>query len=284
MSSLINFLSYMRLFIRKSVSHSHFGIGERFRVVGVLTQLLIKAKYHPHKPVVQRGFGFTMHAPDPQLLLQLVLEIFMEEVYYFDCDKSGPQIIDGGANIGISVLYFSYRYPGATIIAIEPNPAALVYLRKNIRANKLNRVTVIAGALAADSEGANLICPPTLSLLNASLTHQPSADTLHVATYRLSELLKGKWVDLVKLDIEGAEEAVIRETADQGEIHNAKQYIIESHPNPASPEGAAILASTFIGIGYRFVEKAPRSESSASPHLINFRFKSPKFRTDYQIT
>lgn len=244
-------------------------------------RLLVKSKYHADKPLTQRGFGFTLYAPDPQLLLQLVLEIFMEGIYYFESEKTAPQIIDGGANIGISVLYFKYLYPQAHIVAIEPNPAALVYLKKNISENKLSHITVISGALAAESGEGNLYFAPSRSLLNASLVPHPESETLSVHTHKLSEFLKSNQIDLVKLDIEGVEEAVIRETAHQGEIHNAKQYIIEYHSVPINPEGLFFLNNTFRGIGYTPIERQYRMKTKSAPYLINFRFKSPKFRPVY---
>jgi FkbM family methyltransferase len=256
---------------------------ERLRLFGVLMQLLVKAKYHPHQPVRQKGFGFTLYAPDPQLLLHLVLEIFVEGIYYFESEKAAPRIIDGGANIGISILYFKYLYPQAHIMAIEPNPAALIYLKKNISENKLSHITVISGALAAEAGEGNLFYSPTVSLLNASLIAQAKSETLKVRTHTLSEYLKGSPIDLVKLDIEGAEEDVIRETAHQGEIHNAKQYIIEYHPADVDTEGLSFLKSTFVGIGYTSIEILPNRDIKFAPNLINFCYKSPKFRPVYQV-
>lgn len=260
--------------------HPHFSWMERLSLFGVLMQLLVKSKYHPDKPITQRGFGFTISAPDPQLLLQLVLEIFVDGIYFFESEKAAPRIIDGGANIGISILYFKYLYPKAHIVAIEPNPAALVYLKKNISENKLTHITVIPGALAAESGEGNLHF--SRSLLNASLIPQPEGETLTVRTHKLSEFLKGNQIDLVKLDIEGAEEEVIRETAHQGEIHNAKQYIIEYHPDSTNPEGLSFLNNLFGGIGYTPIERQHRTKTKSAPYLINFRFKSPKFRPVYQ--
>lgn len=260
--------------------HPHFGWVERLALFWLLMQLLVKSKYHADKLVTQRGFGFTIYAPDPQLVLQLVLEIFADGIYYFESDKAAPRIIDGGANIGISVLYFKYLYPEAHIVAIEPNPAASVYLKKNISENKLTHITVISGALAAESGEGNLHF--SRSLLNASLIPQPKSETLKVRNYKLSEFLRGNQIDLVKLDIEGAEEEVIRETAHQGEIHNAKQYIIEYHPIPSNPEGLSFLNNTFGGIGYTPIERQFRTKTKSAPYLINFRFKSPKFRPVYQ--
>lgn len=245
-------------------------------------QLLIKSKYHADKPLTQRGFGFTLYAPDPQLLLQLVLEIFVEGIYYFESEKTAPQIIDGGANIGISVLYFKYLYPQAHIVAIEPNPAALVYLEQNIKENKLSQITLIPAALSAESGESDLYYSPRISLLNASLMYESEVETAKVCTHKLSDYLRGNQIDLVKLDIEGAEEEVVREISDQGEVHNAKQYIIEYHPSAADPSGRNLMESIFVGIGYTLSEKPQKRGNTSGSDILNFLYKAPKFRPIYQ--
>jgi len=279
LKTLVNFCGYTAAYAGKSFSYRHYGLLGRFRLFQVLMQLLIKSKYRASEPVVQRGFGFILHAPDPQLLLQLVLEVFVEQSYYFQTDKAVPNIIDGGANIGISVLYFKHLYPNAHIVAIEPNPAALSYLEKNIVENNLKGIRIVPAALAAHEGVGNLYIRP--SLLNASLIAAPEADSLQVTTQKLSTYLKGNRVDLVKLDIEGAEEEVIGEIAEQGEIHNARQYIIEYHPAADLPEGMANLKNLFMGIGYTMPENHPNRGNKTAPSLVNFLYKSPRFLPTY---
>src|SRR5712675_1402142 len=47
-------------------------------------------------------------------------KIFMHREYQSPFDISPKLIIDAGANIGLSALYFAVTYPDAIIIAIEP--------------------------------------------------------------------------------------------------------------------------------------------------------------------
>ena len=46
--------------------------------------------------------------------------VFIWRQYGFSYPENTDFVIDGGANIGISALWFWNRLPGATIIAIEP--------------------------------------------------------------------------------------------------------------------------------------------------------------------
>jgi len=49
-------------------------------------------------------------------------EIFGRRIYAFEPTTTTPLIIDGGANIGVSVAYFKKAHPGSRIIAFEPDP------------------------------------------------------------------------------------------------------------------------------------------------------------------
>ena len=44
-----------------------------------------------------------------------------------------PVIVDGGANVGYSSLFFANTYPDATVFALEPNPLTFEVLKRNVR-------------------------------------------------------------------------------------------------------------------------------------------------------
>jgi len=46
-----------------------------------------------------------------------------------------PVIVDCGANIGISAIWFADRFPDATILAVEPEPANHALLQRNTAAH-----------------------------------------------------------------------------------------------------------------------------------------------------
>ena len=58
----------------------------------------------------------------------------------------GPLIVDAGANIGVSPIYFNANVPGALIVAIEPDLQNFKLLVKNVEG--LN-VEVIHGAISS---------------------------------------------------------------------------------------------------------------------------------------
>ena len=62
--------------------------------------------------------------------------------------KKTPLIIDAGANIAASALWFAARFPKSHILAIEPAPDNFECLRKNVR-----EFDVEAGQVGLDARG-----------------------------------------------------------------------------------------------------------------------------------
>src|SRR5262249_62206976 len=66
--------------------------------------------------------GERFEVVDAESFLSIYDQIFVREIYRFESSDDAPFIIDGGANIGASVLYFKKLYPKSRIIAFEPDP------------------------------------------------------------------------------------------------------------------------------------------------------------------
>ena len=52
--------------------------------------------------------------------MEVFKAIFIRRNYRFPVDINPKLIIDGGAYVGYSSIYFSLKYPQAKIIAVEP--------------------------------------------------------------------------------------------------------------------------------------------------------------------
>lgn len=59
--------------------------------------------------------------------------VFIDDEYGFSLAKKPSIIVDAGANVGMSAVYFSTRYPEATIVALEPEPSNFEVLTKNAK-------------------------------------------------------------------------------------------------------------------------------------------------------
>ncbi len=157
-------------------------------------------------------------------------EIFVALTYYFHAERPDPLIIDGGSNIGVSVVFFKTLYPDSRVLAFEPANRVYELLGSNVGALpgvELHRVAlgrenaVVAFYEDQDDPG---------SLLQSTRQERLTAPRQTTAEQRrLSEFLDGQVVDLLKLDIEGAEQEVVEELADSGAIECVQQLIVEYH-------------------------------------------------------
>lgn len=173
-------------------------------------------------------------------LAYLVREIFLSGCYEAGRLPERPVILDVGANIGIASLYFHLRYPTASITAVEADPDVFQLLAGNIRATMASRVTAVHGA-AGEESGELLLYrwPGKPGRLTSSLERdRGGAEGLVVPALRLSSMV-GDRVDLLKIDIEGAEHQVLRELAAAGALARVRQIIFELHTPGADPEAAA---------------------------------------------
>jgi FkbM family methyltransferase len=174
--------------------------------------------------------GFDVAGFSVPSLAYLHREIFVELEYWFRAQRRDPFIVDGGSNIGISVLFFKALYAAARVIAFEPARPAHELLERNVEANRLGDVEVHNAALARTNGEVKLYEDPgdpatfRMSTRLGRIDGSPTA----VAGRRLSDFVDGD-VDLVKLDVEGAEDDVLSDLVDSGAIARVGQLIVEYH-------------------------------------------------------
>ncbi len=131
-------------------------------------------------------------------------EVFVQCQYA--CPRSLPPadmrlIVDLGANVGFSCLYWLAQYPAARLIAFEPHPGHAAQLRANLALNgaagRVELHEAAAGTAAGDI---------TLSDAGSSSAVQDAgAAGLPARMLDLFDMLAGERIDLLKLDIEGGE-------------------------------------------------------------------------------
>ena len=112
--------------------------------------------------VVVRGIGnVTVRPAQPdlaslrQMLVDKELEIrvpAIAEALSNRCEAIGargsvPVIVDAGAYVGASTLWFRTAYPAAHVVAVEPDPQSVALLQRNV--GSVGKVTVIDAAVAA---------------------------------------------------------------------------------------------------------------------------------------
>ena len=162
----------------------------------------------------------------PYELMHTYQEIYEREIYRFIADKSDPLIIDCGANIGMSVLYFKAIYPAARIMAFEPDSDNFDMLQRNINANNLTKIDAVKAAVW--KENTTLEFSSSGSQGSRIQTDISGKQQLtKVAAVRLADVLSKDKIDFLKIDIEGAEDVVIHDCAPH--LHNVKNLFLEYH-------------------------------------------------------
>jgi FkbM family methyltransferase len=163
--------------------------------------------------------------------LRVLREVFVGAEYALP-ERCDPAIIvDAGSNIGLSVLYFRACFPRARIIAIEPDPDAFARLRENTRA--LTAVDLVNVALA-DREGEATLYGGAESWARSLIpgADRPGQESVRTTTLdALSQELSLERIDVLKLDIEGAEVPVLTSSA---QLARVGVLIFEYHREYAS--------------------------------------------------
>lgn len=220
-------------------------------------------------------FNFSVFAYDNWSLHYLFSEIFISNEYLFEPETEKPLIIDCGANIGMSAIYFKWKFPGSRIIAFEPNPNAFFLLEKNIKENALKDIEIHnLGLSNRDGELSFFIDTYNPGTLIGSLIKKRGGPgELKVKTARLSSFVSEyERVDLVKMDVEGAELDIIKELSSSGMMTKVKEFIIEYHHNiPGENPDLSHFLSLFETNGYSYNIKAGFSKlRSFQDILIHF--------------
>jgi len=164
----------------------------------------INFRFHLLDNVCERRYFFTPQIYDTE-----------EHKYINEHLPPDGVFVDVGANVGIYSLWAAKKMgPSGTVIAIEPNEAALKRLRFNISANPdLQQITVVAMGVGAKKGNFKLYLDPT-NLGGSSLFEKEQTPLIEVPCAPLYDIIKAHTVNrrigIMKLDIEGYEEVVLR--------------------------------------------------------------------------
>jgi FkbM family methyltransferase len=197
--------------------------------------------------------GFTVRTNDAPSLLHLYEEIFVRQAFGAEFSKKDPLIWCCGANIGLEIFYFKKQYPECRIVAFEADPAIANVLQENVQHNQLKNVAVHHAAVAV-SNG-------TISFrADGALGGKTGEGTVAVSSIRLAEwLAEEQEIDLLLIDIEGAENEVLPDCAQQ--LHRVKRLVVEWHGKENAPQElpAFLQLISAAGFRYRLNNKLPDS-------------------------
>jgi FkbM family methyltransferase len=157
--------------------------------------------------------------------------------------EPGQSVLDLGAYAGDSTYFFARAVgPRGKVVAVEPDPANLAALRRNVREHRLAQVAV-EGSAILDLDGEVAFQAEGSIGSGIKETSGQEGHEITVATVTLATLLARHGLDrphFIKMDIEGAE---VRVLAGNAELLRRlrPRMIIEPHPCRGVPNLAEIL-------------------------------------------
>jgi FkbM family methyltransferase len=227
--------SHLRRFAR-DVRHDLWPTPER----AVLQELARRAAGEPRRTPGQISIApYRFDYADAMSAWPQWDEIFIHSSLAFETHVQEPRILDCGANIGLASLYFKRRYPRARITAFEADPALAAVCRRNLAANSVSDVEVRDAAVWVGAGTVDFVCEGTDSGAIASFEPAVAGTKATVPSERLYDWLD-ETVDLLKLDIEGAELPVLDDCRER--LYNVRAITIDLHEfNPANRQTGAVF-------------------------------------------
>lgn len=235
-----------------------------------------KLKYYKHLPPGKLRKhnlnGKYIYFCSAKELLHGLKEIFIEKIYQQPLQQQ-PYIIDCGANIGLSVIYMKEQYPEATIIAFEPDEKNFDLLTKNITSFGFTNVTAKKEAVWIENTMLNFSAEASMS---SKIETTSSTQTNKVKATRLKEQIDRK-VDFLKIDIEGAEYAVLCDLEEKLDMVN--NMFIEYHGQFNQHYELTKLFTIISSSGFQYYIK----EAAAVYQSPFTKKKGPKITYDIQL-
>lgn len=224
-----------------------------------------------------RPLHFRRGTSDHAMLYEILMK-GRKNTYESPClpaARPGMVVVDVGANIGASVLFFKSRFPDARVYAFEPVPSNFEILKRN--AAELPGVSLHMEALGEADGELELIHSGNASNEGGWGFEQPAGELsgreqrirvpISASGRRLAEL-GVREIDVLKLDTEGSEAPIVRGLGPLlgrtrvilGELHGKRDFALLDH---LEESGFDIGAKKTLGKRL-FIFTARRLEAAAS--------------------
>jgi FkbM family methyltransferase len=166
-------------------------------------------------------------------------------------------VVDLGANSGGFVILL--RHLGARlsrVVAAEMNPSTAIRLRYNLSKNLTCPYSVVQAAITTHREGLTLNLgegDPGDSIMSNRASHNAFGQKVFIPTETISDLLErfeGQQIDLLKVDIEGAEFGIFEES-NTHIFSSVRHLLIEIHGD--TPAANDQLVERILSFGFKHV-------------------------------
>lgn len=185
------------------------------------------------KKIYMYGFSSPIHLRPNSSDILVFHQVFTFKGYDLNLGFNPKIIIDAGANIGLTSVYFNKKYPQSKIIAIEPEKSNFELLKINCN----NYKNIISYKRALSNEPNLNINVVDIGYGNWGFITEIDNSTISlktvdsVETITIDEVMKEnnlEFIDLLKIDIEGAEKELF-ESNYENWLPKTKSIVIELH-------------------------------------------------------
>lgn len=218
---------------------------KRFRTF--LKLQFVTANKKRYEPCTVSFDGYIFEIPDILSFLWQYKEIFVDRSYEFNSSGKSKIILDCGANVGLSALFFSIHYPASEIIAFEADPEIAKYLNGNLQRNNISNVKVISKAVWISNDNLEFSADGA----DGGSVHSPSANKIKVQSVRLKDVIDSyQSVDMLKVDIEGTEREVMNDCKDV--LNKVENIFVEYHDFTNDKQYLSQLISILESNSFRY--------------------------------
>jgi FkbM family methyltransferase len=194
-----------------------------------------------------RGKALRFQAESLVKSFAMLVEQFVQEQYKW-LDVKGKQVLDVGANIGDSAIYFAIN--GALhVYSFEPYPYTYRLAKRNVELNGLEKQITLLN-MGCGKDGAITVNPQLKSEPSSTLIPSEAGDTVRIVSLKRIVQDYGLSDAIAKVDGEGCEYELILGASDR-ELQAFSQMMIEYH------HGCAGLVDRLRKVGFHVTRSRP---------------------------
>jgi FkbM family methyltransferase len=171
--------------------------------------------------------------------------------------KPGDVLLDIGANIGYVSACFLRRVHGSKTIAIDPQPKVIDLLRENLGLFGSDRYQIFPVGISDHDSKAWLEIDEANNGAS-KVVDSNRENTVEIELWsaqRLFAAIGDQKVDLVKIDVEGHEHAILASCLPFFEKYKPRAILFEDHTKSAAPNGSIGLIFERLGYQVRGIRK-----------------------------
>lgn len=181
------------------------------------------------KKVYLDKIGEYVKIRDTESDVKVFEDVFLYEKMKIPFNINPKVIVDAGAYNGFTSVYFSSTYEDADIYAIEPSKENFEILKHNTK--DIENIKAIKGALWKNQSGVSIQQNnPKGSPWSFETIEKSNEDEKTIDSFSIEDIMEEegiKYIDLLKMDIEGAEKKVFEEC--EGWVEKVGVITVELH-------------------------------------------------------